>query len=69
VPFAESTIDHIVPVSKGGKDTLDNMAVACYACNQAKGNWTLGELERRLARMIDNIGQMRKSCGFDEGGR
>lgn len=33
-----ATIDHIVPLSKGGRDTLDNLALACAACNQAKGD-------------------------------
>lgn len=30
------TLDHIVPVSKGGQTTLSNMAVACINCNLAK---------------------------------
>lgn len=29
--------DHIVPVSKGGSDDLDNLATACRACNRSKG--------------------------------
>jgi len=33
-----ATIDHIVPLSKGGRDTLDNLALACVACNRAKGD-------------------------------
>jgi CRISPR/Cas system Type II protein with McrA/HNH and RuvC-like nuclease domain len=32
--------DHIVPVSKGGTDDHDNMAVACKTCNFIKRNWT-----------------------------
>jgi len=34
----ESSIDHIVPLSKGGQDIPSNMQVAHISCNQAKGN-------------------------------
>lgn len=33
-----ATIDHVVPVSKGGADTLDNMKLAHWICNIKKGN-------------------------------
>lgn len=32
------TIDHILPVSRGGKSTWTNTACACIHCNQRKGN-------------------------------
>lgn len=35
------TIDHIVPQSKGGKDTIENMQFAHLHCNQLKSNMTL----------------------------
>lgn len=31
------TLDHIVPVSKGGTHTPDNLRVACRSCNSRKG--------------------------------
>lgn len=31
------THDHIVPLSKKGKDTIDNTQTMCVACNQFKG--------------------------------
>jgi 5-methylcytosine-specific restriction endonuclease McrA len=34
----ECTIDHVVPVSKGGRTTWHNVVTACYSCNNSKGN-------------------------------
>jgi len=30
-------LDHIIPLIKGGDDTLANLAYACIGCNQFKG--------------------------------
>jgi hypothetical protein len=35
VPF---TVDHIVPVSRGGTGGLDNLALACFHCNRQKAD-------------------------------
>lgn len=29
--------DHIIPLSKGGGDTVDNLTIACKRCNGRKG--------------------------------
>jgi len=34
------SIDHIIPLSKGGKTTLVNLAFACQGCNNHKYNRT-----------------------------
>lgn len=34
------TIDHVQPISKGGKTTWDNIVAACNPCNSRKGNKT-----------------------------
>lgn len=31
------TIDHKVPISRGGQTTLDNLVVSCKRCNEEKG--------------------------------
>ena len=40
VPFE---IDHLQPRSRGGSNRISNLALACHACNQAKGNQTASE--------------------------
>jgi len=42
------TVDHILPVSRGGKNTWANTACACFACNHRKGNRLPGEAGLRL---------------------
>lgn len=41
------TIDHIDPVSRGGKNALENYTLACAACNQRKSNYLLPEPIRK----------------------
>jgi 5-methylcytosine-specific restriction endonuclease McrA len=35
---ADFTVDHIVPRSRGGRNTWTNTACACYLCNQRKAD-------------------------------
>lgn len=37
-------LDHIIPLSKGGKHKYDNVQCACRKCNQTKGDKELGQL-------------------------
>ncbi|MEH1777094.1 HNH endonuclease [Nostoc sp.] len=32
------TIDHYIPLSLGGSNKTDNLRLACYGCNQKRGN-------------------------------
>ena len=38
--LAQLTIDHRVPLSRGGLTNQDNLVTACRSCNQRKGNDT-----------------------------
>lgn len=33
-----ATLDHVLPISHGGKSTFENCVCACGACNSKKGN-------------------------------
>ncbi len=44
------TIDHIVPKSRGGKTTWNNVVVACKPCNLKKSNKTPEEIGFYLTR-------------------
>ena len=36
--YSNLEIDHIIPISKGGKSTYDNLQTLCHRCNVEKGN-------------------------------
>lgn len=50
LPKSELTIDHVIPQSKGGRDTWQNLVLACVRCNVHKANRTPGEAEMPLIR-------------------
>jgi 5-methylcytosine-specific restriction endonuclease McrA len=41
---AASTIDHVQPRSRGGKDTWENLVACCLRCNNVKGDRTPQEM-------------------------
>jgi hypothetical protein len=42
-PCDELQWEHIIPRSRGGFDTIDNMVLACRGCNSTKGTYDLFE--------------------------
>ncbi|MCO5571801.1 hypothetical protein L7F22_025549 [Adiantum nelumboides] len=44
------TLDHVIPVSRGGEWTWQNLVTACTDCNSKKGNKTLEESKMQLLR-------------------
>lgn len=47
-PMSKLSRDHVVPISKGGKDTWMNVVTACITCNLRKGNKTLSSAGMEL---------------------
>jgi 5-methylcytosine-specific restriction endonuclease McrA len=39
-----NTIDHVLPRSRGGRDSWDNLVACCLRCNNAKGDQTPAEM-------------------------
>lgn len=44
------TIDHVIPVSKKGKNSWDNVVAACGKCNKRKDNKRLEDTDMKLLR-------------------
>lgn len=45
---AATTIDHVLPRSRGGKDTWENLVACCLRCNNLKGDRTPAEMRWEL---------------------
>ena len=50
-PFRIYEVDHVVPVSRGGTDHLDNLQLLCSSCNRIKGDRPQEYLMARLKEM------------------
>ena len=44
------TLDHVVPRSRGGRSSWENLVACCYRCNNSKGDRTPEEAGLKLAR-------------------
>jgi len=50
-PKAELTMDHVVPLTRGGKSVKGNLAVCCKECNSRKKNLLPLEWEEYLDKL------------------
>src|SRR5437879_11432696 len=46
----ELTLDHVVPRSRGGSSTWENLVACCHTCHRRKGNQTPAEAGMKLMR-------------------
>ena len=63
------TLDHVLPKSRGGPDTWENLVAACVPCNNRKGNKTPDEAGMTLARppfRPSHVMYMRDFLGQDQ---
>ena len=62
-PEVKLEVDHITPVSEGGKDTKENLVTACYSCNRGRSSLSLRDKYTGFKRKIkkhNNTGEVRK---------
>lgn len=45
------TWDHVIPLSRGGRNEPDNLVLCCRACNEMKGDRTPAEWAREILRV------------------
>jgi len=51
-----ATLEHVVPWTAGGTNDPDNLACACWICNQTKGDLFLHQLGWELLPASDDTG-------------
>ncbi len=52
-PAVVLEIDHIEPVSKGGKSDINNYITACFDCNRGKSNVLLSKAPAKLSENLE----------------
>jgi 5-methylcytosine-specific restriction protein A len=53
VPSSELTLDHLVPIARGGESVKSNVVPACLACNRSK------KLETPAEQILNRLAQER----------
>jgi 5-methylcytosine-specific restriction endonuclease McrA len=56
----EVTMDHIVPIIRGGQTTKSNIVISCRPCNQLKANLTPAEVQLNTMDSVAN--QTKQVC-------
>jgi hypothetical protein len=65
LPANFATLDHIIPVARGGETTVDNLVLACKACNNERGDTPIEDLpfvKKILADLLD----VQKSTSYNK---
>jgi len=63
---AATTIDHVLPRSRGGADSWQNLVACCLRCNNIKGDRTPAEMGWQLrVRPVEPVGTAWVVAGID----
>ena len=55
IEFDDMTIDHIVPSSKGGANTLENTIPSCQLCNNQKADRSIEEFRSFIENITETL--------------
>jgi 5-methylcytosine-specific restriction endonuclease McrA len=50
IPASDLTLDHVIPRSRGGDSSWENLVACCHHCNNKKGSRTPDEAGMKLLR-------------------
>jgi len=50
--FSQSTLDHVYPKARGGKNNIDNLRIAHFRCNKLKGDTLIWELDFKIFKHV-----------------
>ena len=51
LPSSELTLDHVIPRSRSGETTWENLVTCCHQCNNRKGSRTPDEADMKLNKV------------------
>ena len=60
IEFDDMTIDHILPQSKGGKDTVENTIPSCQLCNNQKADRSVEEFRDFISNLTDVLDESKQ---------
>lgn len=67
IPQRQRSIDHVVPLSKGGADDMSNYKLTHIKCNVDKGNDLIEEMRRGSTSKQEGLGQGSEGDGAGRG--
>ena len=55
IDFKDMQVDHVMPLRKGGTDSLDNMLPACRSCNFYKSTYDLEDFREQISLITSRL--------------
>lgn len=55
IGLSEVTVDHKIPLSRGGPDSRENMVCACIGCNKLKADKTVEEFRKSVGAIEQDL--------------